>query len=290
MICSMTAFARVETSEEFGSLSWELRSVNHRYLEISPRLPEELRSLEPELRARVGQAVKRGKADCTLRFRASKGTALGGISLNHSYADQLIELHRSLSHKLGADPATAGVTDLLSWPGVVQEVEPDLGPVQSRALELLDEALQQLLASRQREGTQLAALISQRLDKLTAELKSVREHLPEVRKAQRERLKERLAALAEPADANRLEQELVLFAQKMDVDEELDRALTHINEMRRVLALDEPVGRRLDFLLQELNREANTLGSKAVDVAMSQASVEAKVLIEQMREQVQNIE
>lgn len=290
MIRSMTAFARCEALDESGSLSWELRALNHRHLEISPRLPEELRVIEPELRARVSRRLGRGKVDCTLRFKPQAGAGSGDISLNQAYADQLVKLHRALQDALDANASAAQVTDLLRWPGVVQEVEPDLTPVQEKALALLDLALDELVQSREREGGQLATMLTERLDKLEQELEAVRLLLPELRRNHRERLAERLAAVAEQVDGNRLEQELVLFAQKMDVDEELDRALAHLVEMRRVLDMDEPVGRRLDFMLQELNREANTLGSKAVDARMSRASVEIKVLIEQMREQVQNIE
>lgn len=290
VIRSMTAFARREAQEAFGHLSWELRSLNHRYLEISPHLPEDLRSLEPELRARVGDRLGRGKVDCTLKFRPTQGEAGTELSLNRSQAEQLVSVHAELARLLGYADQQPSASELLRWPGVVQEAEPDLAPVRQRALGLLDDALDDLLATREREGARLAEMVLDRLQRLEVELEKVRDMLPEVRQAFRDRLRSKLDEVAGELEPGRLEQELALFAQKMDVDEELDRALTHATEIRRVLEADEPVGRRLDFLMQELNREANTLGAKSVDPRLSQAAVEMKVLIEQMREQVQNIE
>jgi len=290
MIRSMTAFARREDQHQAGQLSWELRTLNHRYLEISPHLPEDLRPIEPEVRARINRRLGRGKVDLTLKFRAAPGASGGTPKLNEPYVAQLVALHRELSGRLGADAAAAQVTDLLHWPGVVQEPDPDMTPVRERALTLLDEALDDLVATREREGAGLAAVIRDRLERLEAQVKEVRALLPEIRDHFRKRLADRLAEAAGELEPGRLEQEIALLAQKMDVDEELDRTLTHAAEIRRVLELDEPVGRRLDFLMQELNREANTLGSKSPDSRLSQASVELKVLIEQMREQVQNIE
>jgi uncharacterized protein (TIGR00255 family) len=290
MTRSMTAFARRETQTELGTLSWEIRALNHRYLEFSPHLPEELRVTEPEVRARVGEKLGRGKVDASLRFKAARGAPGAAPGLNRAYAEQLLSLHRDLSALAGEEQSPPDITELLRWPGVVQEAEPDLEPLQARALALLDETLEELVAGRTREGERLAAAIVMRLDRLVSELDAVRAILPELRQAFQDKLRARLEAVAGELDAGRLEQEMAIFAQKMDVDEELDRTRTHVEEIRRVLELDEPIGRRLDFLMQELNREANTLGSKSVDPRLSRAAVELKVLIEQMREQVQNLE
>ncbi len=290
MTRSMTAFARRETQTDLGTLAWEIRTLNHRYLELSPHLPEELRVIEPEVRSRVGRRLGRGKVDAGLRFRAARGASGAAPELNVAYAEQLLALHTELADLTGRDRASVDVTELLRWPGVVQEPEPDLAPLQEQALTLLDETLEDLVESRSREGGHLADTILSRLDRLEAELETVEAILPELRQAFRDKLRARLEAVAGELEAGRLEQEMAIFAQKMDVDEELDRARTHAAEIRRVLELDEPVGRRLDFLMQELNREANTLGSKSVDPRLSRAAVELKVLIEQMREQVQNLE
>lgn len=290
MTRSMTAFARRETQTELGTLSWEIRTLNHRYLELSPHLPEELRVIEPEVRTRVGECLGRGKVDASLRFRPAKGAGGTAPGLNRAYALQLLSLHAELSGMTDRNRAPLDITELLRWPGVVQEPEPELEPLQLQALALLDEALEELVESRSREGARLAETILARLDRLVAELDTVHAILPELRQAFQDKLRTRLEAVAGELDPGRLEQELAIFAQKMDVDEELDRTRTHADEIRRVLDLGEPIGRRLDFLMQELNREANTLGSKSVDPRLSRAAVELKVLIEQMREQVQNLE
>lgn len=290
MTRSMTAFARRETQTDLGTLSWEIRALNHRYLELSPHLPEELRVLEPEVRQRVSDRLARGKVDAGLRFRAARGTGSTAPGLNRPYAEQLLALHGELAGLTRSDHAPLDLTEILRWPGVVQEPEPELAPLQAQALDLLDEALDELVETRRREGERLSEAIVARLDRLESELESVAGILPELRQAFREKLRSRLEAVAGELEPGRLEQELAVFAQKMDVDEELDRARAHAAEIRRVLDLDEPIGRRLDFLMQELNREANTLGSKSVDPRLSRAAVEMKVLIEQMREQVQNLE
>lgn len=286
----MTAFARCEAREDFGQLSWEVRTLNHRYLEISPHLPEELRALEPEVRSRVNRRLGRGKVDLSLKFRPERGQASGELGLNRTYAEQLLAVHGELARLSGGGATSPAPIELMRWPGVVQEPEPDLAPVRNRALALFDQALDQLVATREREGERLAEILLDRLARVEREIEQVRAMLPGIRAAFRERLKEKLAAVAGELEPGRLEQEIALFAQKMDVDEELDRTETHAREIRRVLASDEPVGRRLDFLMQELNREANTLGSKTVDARLSKAAVELKVLVEQMREQVQNVE
>jgi len=287
MIRSMTAFAGAETETPSGALSFELRSVNHRYLELNPRLPEELRAIEPLLRERVAAKLSRGKVDVNLRFRPVD-PANADIRLDEAVLDRLqrsaARLHRSFP-SLATD-----FVRLLEWPGLIHREEPDLDGLRQAAIELLDSALDDLQAARQREGERLEGFLRERLDGLDAIVARVRGWLPEIRDALRTRLRERLAEIEQAAEPGRLEQELVLQLSRMDVDEELDRLDAHIAEARRVLGLSEAVGRRLDFLMQEFNREANTLGSKSVDQRMTQASVEMKVLIEQIREQVQNIE
>lgn len=286
MIRSMTAFASAEADTPWGTLAFELRSVNHRYLELAPRLPEELRALEPALRERVQAKLTRGKVDVVLRFRPS-GAAVD-LRLNDALLDRLERAAGVLGErfpKLATD-----FVALLGFPGVLVQDELDQEGLQQAALALLDRALADLTATRAREGERLAVLLRERLDAIARLVEQVRARLPEIRAALRARLQARLAEIAQPADPGRLEQELVLQLSRMDVDEELDRLAAHVAEARRVLALADAVGRRLDFLMQEFNREANTLASKSVDQHTTQAAVELKVLIEQMREQVQNVE
>jgi uncharacterized protein (TIGR00255 family) len=291
MLRSMTGFARETTQGPWGELSWELRSVNHRYLDLSLRLPEELRQLEPEVRTRVAEKLGRGKLEANLRLRvqAAQGQALD------IDAQRLADLARAchvvgaaFSHTAPVDPLKA-----LAFPGVLrdQTLDPEaLAPV---ALELLDRTLASLAEMRAREGERLAQLMHERLDGLAALVGRVRERLPVLREESRTKLQARLAELmgrATDFDPGRLEQELALLAQRLDVDEELSRLDSHISEVRQTLKRKEAVGRRLDFLMQELNREANTLSSKSQDTELTRAGVEMKVLIEQMREQVQNVE
>ncbi len=287
MIRSMTAFASAETETPWGALAFELRSVNHRYLELNPRLPEELRAIEPALRERVAAKLSRGKVDVNLRFRPNDA-ATGEMHLDAALLDQLEANAVQLRKRFPA--LTTDFIRLLEWPGVIQQEEPDLEGLRQTALDLLDRALADMQATRQREGERLVGFLRERLDGVEKIIEQVRTWLPEIREALRARLRERLAEIEQSADPGRLEQELVLQLSRMDVDEELDRLQTHVAEARRVLGLNDAVGRRLDFLMQEFNREANTLGSKSVDQRTTQASVELKVLIEQIREQVQNIE
>jgi uncharacterized protein (TIGR00255 family) len=282
----MTAYASADVTGPAGTLSCELRTVNHRYLELSPRLPEELRNLEPLLRERIATRLSRGKVDVNVRLRGeSGGTAL---EIDEAMLARLTALHRDFDTRFRG--LRSEFTELLRYPGVVRQAEADPAAQQAALVAVLDRALDALAATREREGAKLAALLSERLDAVERIVAELRAMMPQIREALRAKLEARLADLRQPADPGRLEQELVLQVTRSDVDEELDRLDTHVVEMRRVLTLDEPVGRRLDFLMQEFNREANTLGSKAVDVRSTQAAVELKVLIEQMREQVQNIE
>jgi len=286
MIRSMTAYAFAETSGPVGTLSCELRTVNHRYLELSPRLPDDLRVFESALRERIAARLSRGKVDLTVRLRSeTRGDAL---QVNHAVLGKLSELSMDLEARFPR--LQIEFTELLRFPGVLQQAEVDQDQLQAALFGVLDDALEALTATREREGAKLGAILGERLDNIERIVGEVRGWMPQIREGLRARLEQRLADIKQPADPGRLEQELVLQLTRIDVDEELDRLATHIAEARRVLGLKEPVGRRLDFLMQEFNREANTLGSKSVDARSTNAAVELKVLIEQMREQVQNIE
>ncbi|MEN8217204.1 MAG: YicC/YloC family endoribonuclease [Pseudomonadota bacterium] len=287
MIRSMTAFARIELQESWGQLCWELRSVNHRYLDISLRLPEDFRRLEVTIRERIQQQLKRGKVDCTLYFKANKGNN-EQWQLNQELAQQLWEAAQQIDAMTG-NTMPPNAIEILRWQGVLEAKMLDVEELSDTVLEHFDTALAQLVAHREREGAQLASLIEQRCSAIAAEIGPIRNDLPMILQAQRERLETRLAELVE-LNSERLEQEMVILAQKMDVAEELDRVETHLAEIRQTLMQNQPIGRRLDFLVQELHREANTLGSKSNHINTTRRAVDLKVLIEQMREQTQNIE
>ena len=288
MIRSMTAFARASSEQAGAELTWELRSVNHRYLEAFVRLPEELRAMEPLVRERVTARLGRGKLECVLRCSWAPAQATV-LEIDKPRLKAVLDACREIETR-SSEATSPGVMELLRWPGVVREPEPDTGTAQQHALELLDEALNELVATREREGEQIKGLLSVRLEGVDTQVAKARARLPEVQQKMRTKMETKLADLAAKADNDRLEQELVILAQKLDIDEELDRLDGHVAETRRVLERDEPVGRRLDFLMQEFNRAANTLGSKSADGETTSVSVELKVLIEQMREQVQNVE
>jgi len=289
MIRSMTAYAQRSVQTRRGRLTWELRSVNQRYLELSLRLPEDFRQLEPDIRQAFKQRLNRGKVEAGLRFQADAVVESADLKLNETLAESLGRLVRQLGRHSGG-AAEPDMVHLLSWPGLVIQERPDFESERAAAVELLDAALTALVEARAQEGAAIAEMIGARLDGIEVQIEQVRAHLPEIRSALDQRFRDRLAALDSAVEPGRIEQEVVLQLQKLDVDEELDRLGVHVAEIRRVMNLDEPVGRRLDFLMQELNREANTLGSKAAVVETGQAAVELKVLIEQMREQIQNVE
>jgi len=288
MPLSMTAFARCDCDTPWGDLVWELRSVNHRFLEMAPRLPEELRKIEPNVREQVNKRLNRGKVDLNLRFLPQASQA-SEFELDEPLLAKLLDTAARVRGST-RELAPFSVADLLRWPGVLKTPDLDLPALQLRALELLSTALDELLETRLREGERLQENMAQRLEGMVKIVADVKQILPEVVQNFRSRLETRLSEVKQELDADRLEQEIALFAQKIDVDEELDRLETHLDEVTRVLGKTGPIGRRLDFLMQELNREANTLGSKAADIRLTNASVDMKVLIEQMREQVQNIE
>ena len=287
MIYSMTAFARAEQAGEHGTLSWEIRSVNHRYLEPHLRLPESFRDLEGAIREALRKGLSRGKVECTLRF--AEDAAGRSMQVDHQRADQLIAAAESVAAMI-KQPAPLNPLEILSWPGVLVGDAADPQALNNTALQLFHQALEQMRAGRLREGEELARLINERLDAIGTETATLRSQVPQMLAAQRQKILDRCAEMRVELDPQRLEQELVMLAQKSDVAEELDRLGTHVTEVRRVLKSGGAAGRRLDFLMQELNREANTLGSKAFDTRSTQAAVNLKVLIEQMREQVQNIE
>lgn len=289
MIHSMTAFARAQSQSEQGSFVCEMRSINHRYLEISMHLPEMLRALEMSMRECIRQILKRGKIECSIRYQPSQHTDIAAVSINTPLAQALCRASEKIATFL-QQAAPVCPTDILRFPGVIETQETDLSSLQKDVLTLLDKTVHDLLAARAREGEELKQLFLQRMDLLQQELAKVRERLPQVMIDQQERLHKRFADAKIELDPGRLEQEIVMFAHKVDISEEIDRTETHISEVRRILKQGGMAGRRLDFLLQELNREANTLGSKSVDPVITHAAVEMKVLIEQVREQVQNVE
>ena len=288
MIRSMTAFARQEAEIDQGTLIWEIRSLNHRYLEIGLRLREEVRSAEAAVRERINSRLGRGKVDCSCRYRPNV-TAAVPVDIDEDNLSRLLAACETVGARL-PEAVPLNPVELLRWPGVVCEEKPDTGPLVKHTLSLLDQALDELVASREREGEQIKGLLIARCDAMSELVLQARKLLPEIRAGLRAKLETRMAELDIEADPGRLEQELVLQIQKIDIDEEMDRLEGHIGELRRVLERDEPIGRRMDFLMQELNREANTLGSKSVAAGTTNISVELKVLIEQLREQIQNVE
>lgn len=288
MIHSMTAFARQAIKADWGNAHFEIRSVNQRFLETNFRLPEAFRSIEFQLRDRLRKRLNRGKVDVSLRLEYSP-TDSDAIAINEQLAKQLITAHQQLQAAAQVEQPLQ-ITDLMRWPGLIQTTELDTSQVEKQLLVAFDEAIDALIAMRQREGTSLIDIIMARLDGIAEQVTLVRGQMAEIIKWQRERIMARFEEAKVELDPERLEQEMVMLAQKVDVEEELDRLDTHLQEVARLLKKGGAIGRRLDFLMQELNREANTLGSKSISPITTAASVEIKVLIEQMREQIQNIE
>jgi uncharacterized protein (TIGR00255 family) len=288
MIVSMTGFARREATGPWGTLVCELRSVNHRFLECGFRLPDDLRAAESELRQIATRELKRGKVDCTLTFRAGHGAEVA-LDVDREALERVLTRVRELA-AVFPDRHTVNLMDVLRWPGVVREDSAGGEELLVAAKQLFSASVSELAAARTREGARLRELIEQRCSTLEGLVATVRARLPEVQARVRERLNDRLAELKAQVDQDRLEQELAMLLQRLDVVEEMDRLTGHIVEIRRLPGAGEPAGRRLDFLMQELNREANTLSSKSQDLETTRAAVEMKVVIEQMREQVQNIE
>jgi uncharacterized protein (TIGR00255 family) len=283
----MTAFASASAKYPWGTVTWELRSVNQRFLEPSFRLPDTLRHLEINYREKLRQFLQRGKVDCSLRIDIAQGSATG---VNLDIARQYLAACEEIQQLMPDSPAPLSPIDVLQVPGVMQENKIDTQILQTATADVYSEALQKLVDARSREGERLATFIQERLEKISREVANVRKVLPQLMAQQQQKLRNKLEQLTTQLDEERLEQELVYLANKGNADEELDRLETHIEEFNRALSSTSPVGRRLDFLLQELNREANTLSSKSQAATTTHSAVELKVLIEQIREQVQNIE
>jgi uncharacterized protein (TIGR00255 family) len=288
MIYSMTGYATVSEDLALGTLGIEVRSVNHRYLDIQFRLPDELRSFEPAMREAIAARLSRGKVECRMSLSKSPASTVA-LSLNTALLDQLVELDRRVRVRL-PDAASLTVSDVIRWPGIVEAEALSMERLREQTQSLLDRGLSEFTDSRAREGDKLKQLLLDRVSRMEQLVERVKPRIPQLVTAYQERLAARLKDAMAELDEDRIRQELVLFAAKVDVEEELSRLATHLAETRRILQQGGAVGKRLDFLMQELNRESNTLGSKSVDIEVSQASVELKVLIEQMREQVQNIE
>ena len=284
----MTGFARRESTGSWGTLVCELRSVNHRFLEAGFRLPDELRAAEGELRTRLARHVRRGKVDCTLSYRRPQGAA-AALDVDPTALERLMHAVEVVTRSM-REPSTVNALDVLRWPGVLREEGASGEQLLAVTYSVFGATLEDLVAARAREGARLRELLEQRCSSLEELVATVRARLPEMQTRVRARLNERLAELSANVDRERLEQELALLLQRLDVDEELERLSGHIVEVRRVIGGSEPAGRRLDFLMQELNREANTLSSKSQDLETTRNAVDMKVLIEQMREQVQNAE
>ena len=284
---SMTAYARITEENSWGSITCELRSVNHRFLEVGFRMPDVLRESETALRDMARKKLTRGKIDCSVQIAFNHSDA--GSTLDLEVAQSHIEIAQAIANKL-SDAAPISAVDIMQLPGVIKDANIEASQVNKAGKKAFDLALDQMLEGREREGAKLAEMVEQRLAGIESQIAIVRENLPEILQQQRTRLHEKLNELKEQMDEQRLEQEMVIIANRADVDEELDRLEAHISEIRLALKSKESIGRRLDFLMQELNREANTLGSKSISSTTTQVSVELKVLIEQMREQIQNIE
>lgn len=287
MTLSMTAFARTDTQTELGTYSWEIRSVNSRYLELHFRLPDVLRSIEGPLREQLRNSLTRGKVECSLKFTANQ--AQQSLSINEDLVAQINQAADQVHGVIGPGNALSAL-EILKWPGVISQDNLDLEAASQESLTAFEAALTQLIEMRKREGQALNVFIHQRLDGIAEQVKKVRDILPEILTTQRNNLKAKLAELVDKVDPDRIEQEMVILLQKADVDEELDRLEAHLEEVTRILKQKGAIGRRLDFMMQELNREANTLSSKSISHLTTQISVELKVLVEQMREQIQNIE
>lgn len=283
----MTAFSRHEIKGDWGNAVWEIRSVNQRFLETYFRLPEQFRSIEPVLRERFRKQLNRGKVECNLRFNANPGEK-SNLSMNTALAENLLK-HANWINEQTLN-SQINPLEIMRWPGVMEAEESDMNAIQAEILAGFDQALEDFIVARADEGTNMKVLIEQRLDGIVEQAEIVKGHMPEIIAWQRKRITDKFADANIELESSRVEQELVLLAQKMDVDEEIDRLFSHVKETRSILKKGGAQGRRLDFMMQEFNREANTLGSKSINADITNSAVELKVLIEQMREQIQNIE
>lgn len=289
MIQSMTAFAREQSPLVFGTLICELRSINHRYLECIVRLPDLLSGLESDIRTRLRHNLSRGKVECTLHYYPLAVSDVSG-QINQTSVEQLSKMCGDVLTAFKTHSVHINMLDILKWPGVIEQPEISFEDLREQALALVEKTLNELMSVRQREGAVLQSLCFQRAEQMLFEIKKVREILPTVLQQQRERILARFREISLELDPTRLEQEMLFFMQKIDVTEEIERMDAHLMEVKRILKNENVVGRRLDFLMQELHREANTLGAKSTDLSISRASLELKVLIDQVREQVQNLQ
>ncbi len=288
MICSMTAYGRVENSDNQNSISCEIRSINHRYSEISIRLPDELRPLEQKIRNHISDKIKRGKIECNIRIE-QQDAYNEALSINKDLLKNIIEVAEKINSNLSTSTSLNSL-DLLRWPGVLRKKTLDVKKIDKLLFKLVDEAIDIVIDTRQREGKKIKKMITDRCSKIKKIINDVRKKMPTILKSFRKKLTDRVQEISSELDNERFEQELLYISQKMDIEEEIDRLNAHIDEVIRVVDQKGPIGRRLDFLMQEMNRESNTLGSKSYHIKTSNASVELKVLVEQMREQIQNIE
>ncbi|WPC74213.1 YicC/YloC family endoribonuclease [Vibrio porteresiae] len=288
MIYSMTAYSRKEVKGDWGSAVWEIRSVNQRYLETYFRLPEQFRGLEPVLRERFRQRLARGKVECSLRFEANQA-AQSDLIINEALAEQVIKAANQIMHMTG-ELSRINPFQVMQWPGVMETPEQDMDVINKALLDGFDSAVTEFIETRGREGANMKELIEQRLTAISEEVVKVRARMPEIIDWQRERLVTKFEEAKVEMDPTRIEQEMILLAQKSDVAEELDRLDSHVKEAHNILKKGGACGRRLDFMMQEFNRESNTLASKSISTDITASGVELKVLIEQMREQIQNIE
>ncbi|MRX27921.1 YicC/YloC family endoribonuclease [Kangiella sp. HZ709] len=288
MVRSMTAFARQQLAADWGTLTWELKSVNQRFLEPSFRMPESFRHMEFDLRNGLRKSLSRGKIEANLRIEYNQAEA-GKLKLDHDLASELLTIHQELQ-TLSQESQSPNLMQLMRWPNILQSEEADADSMEKDVKALFHNAIEQLIEVRQREGEDLAQNINDRLDGIEQQVATVTQLMPQIIQWQKDKIKTRFEEAKIELDSERVEQEMVMLAQKLDVAEELDRLTTHIKEARRLIAKGGAVGRRLDFLMQEFNREANTLGSKSINSETTASAVEMKVLIEQMREQVQNME
>jgi len=284
----MTAFSSSESSSQAFTVRWEMRSVNHRYLDIKLRLPDFVRTLEPKIRSEIGKRLKRGTVDCVLTCHAHVDSE-DSLAIDLNYVKRLLSAADSVESVMNA-PLGYSALEILKWPGVQIEPEINVAELGLEVISVLEATLRAQIDARQREGNSLSILLDERCQLMRRQVEIIRSRMPELRDKFRAKLKAKLEDIQAMVDSERFEQELVFMLQKMDIDEEIERLDTHISEMLRLLQQSEPIGRRMDFLLQEMNREANTIGSKSVDSITTQSAIEMKVLIEQMREQVQNIE
>lgn len=287
MTYSMTAFARLESTTELGKLIFEMRSVNHRYLDLNFRLPEMIRELEPDFREVIKTILSRGKVEINARLESADATS--SLEINQQLAEDVIKLHHKL-YEVSPEIAPIDFMALLKWPGILNQAQQLTDEIKKQIITAFEQCVQSLVANRKREGDALANVVMDRLNQCEKYLEEIRQQYPEQLAQQKQKITDRLQEVSEQLDTTRLEQEMVMLAQKLDIAEEIDRLSTHINEFRRMMKKGGQVGRRMDFLLQEMNREANTMASKAIDAKIQHTVVEIKVLLEQIREQAQNIE